>query len=177
MYKLWICEIWTKISRQNHFSMRTLIFPSGQSLSESMHYYQRDIFRLKHQQNLTHGVRRSNHGTRSLYKNIRYNICGIWISSVASVPSRNLNDVMRIVGQVDVMSSYIGVTSSRRYGELGVWNSRIKSCFLVVFVVFGLETLGQRLSLVCFCSLRNHTCVVLLFFSYGHLPIFGCSNA
>jgi hypothetical protein len=33
-----------------------------------------------------------------------YNICGIWISSVASVSLRNLNDVMHIVGQVDVMS-------------------------------------------------------------------------
>jgi hypothetical protein len=27
-YKLRICEIWKKISRQNHFSIRTLIFPS-----------------------------------------------------------------------------------------------------------------------------------------------------
>jgi hypothetical protein len=31
-------------------------------------------------------------------------------------------------------------------------------------MVFGLETLGQRPSLVCFCSLRNHTRVVLLLY-------------
>jgi hypothetical protein len=33
-YKLQICKIWTKISRQNHFSIRTLIFPS------IVHYHQ-----------------------------------------------------------------------------------------------------------------------------------------
>jgi hypothetical protein len=47
MYKLRIYEIWTKISRQNHFGIRTLIFLSMQSLSESVHYHQRDIFRKK----------------------------------------------------------------------------------------------------------------------------------
>jgi hypothetical protein len=46
-YKLRICEIVTKISRQNHFRIRTLIFPSVQSLSESVHNHQRDIFRRR----------------------------------------------------------------------------------------------------------------------------------
>jgi hypothetical protein len=46
-YKLRICEIWKKISRQNHFRIRTLIFPSVQNLSASVHYHQRDIFRKK----------------------------------------------------------------------------------------------------------------------------------
>jgi hypothetical protein len=45
--KLWICEIWEKISCQNHFRIRTLIFPSVQSLSESVHYHQCDIFSKK----------------------------------------------------------------------------------------------------------------------------------
>jgi hypothetical protein len=36
-----------KLSRQDNFSMRTLIFPSVQSLSDSVHYHQRDIFRKK----------------------------------------------------------------------------------------------------------------------------------
>jgi hypothetical protein len=44
-HKLRICEIWTKMSHQNH--LRTLIFPSGQSLSDSVHYHQCDIFREK----------------------------------------------------------------------------------------------------------------------------------
>jgi hypothetical protein len=36
-----------KISRQDHFSISTLIFPSGQRSSETMYYHQRDIFRKK----------------------------------------------------------------------------------------------------------------------------------
>jgi hypothetical protein len=36
-----------KIPRQNNFRIRTLIFPSMQSLSDSVHYHQRDIFRKK----------------------------------------------------------------------------------------------------------------------------------
>jgi hypothetical protein len=43
-YKLRICEIRTKISRQNHFWIRTLIFHSVQCLSDSVHYHQRDQF-------------------------------------------------------------------------------------------------------------------------------------
>jgi hypothetical protein len=87
-YNLRICEIWTKISRQNHFSIRTLIFPSRQSLSESVHYHQRDIFRKK--------LKKFDLWSPAIepwypgwYKNIRYNICGIRLSSVASVSSRH----------------------------------------------------------------------------------------
>jgi hypothetical protein len=46
-YKLRICQIWAKIPLQNHFRIRTLIFPSVQSSSDSVHYRQRDIFRKK----------------------------------------------------------------------------------------------------------------------------------
>jgi hypothetical protein len=70
---------------------------------KSVHHHQCDIFRKKLKK-LTRGVRQSSRGIRGWHKNIRYNICGIRISSVASVSLRNLNDVMRIVGQVDVMS-------------------------------------------------------------------------
>jgi hypothetical protein len=38
--KLRICEIWAKIPRQNHFKIRTLIFPSMQSSSDSVHHNQ-----------------------------------------------------------------------------------------------------------------------------------------
>jgi hypothetical protein len=84
-----------------------LIFPSGQRLSENVHYHQRDIFRKK------------------LTKFDPWYPGGIKISdTTCGIP---LNDVMRIAGQVEV-------TSSRRHGELGVWNSGINSCFSVVFV-------------------------------------------
>jgi hypothetical protein len=46
-YKLRICEIGAKIPRQNHFRIRTLIFPSVQCLSDSVHYHQRNKFRKK----------------------------------------------------------------------------------------------------------------------------------
>jgi hypothetical protein len=102
-YKLRICEIWTKISRQNHFSIRKLIFPSVQSLFESVHYHQCDIFHKK--------LTKFDPWSPAIepwypgwYKNIRYNIRVIRISSVASVLSGILNDVMRIIEQVDVMS-------------------------------------------------------------------------
>jgi hypothetical protein len=48
MDKLQICQIWAKIPHQNHFRIRTLIFPSVQSLSDRVHYHhQLDIFRKK----------------------------------------------------------------------------------------------------------------------------------
>jgi hypothetical protein len=53
---------------------------------------------------MTSGVRRSSRGIRGWNKNIRCNIFGIRISSVALVSSWILSDVQRIVGQVDVMS-------------------------------------------------------------------------
>jgi hypothetical protein len=40
-------KIRAKIPRQNHFRIRTLIFPSVQSLSDSVYYHQHDIFRKK----------------------------------------------------------------------------------------------------------------------------------
>jgi hypothetical protein len=46
-YKLRICEIRAKIPRLNHFRIRTLIFPSVKSLSDSVHYHKCDIFRKK----------------------------------------------------------------------------------------------------------------------------------
>jgi hypothetical protein len=64
-YKLRNCEIWAKIPRQNHFRIRTLIFSSMQSSSDSMHYHRCDIFRKKIL------------WYPGWYKNIRYNICGI----------------------------------------------------------------------------------------------------
>jgi hypothetical protein len=79
--------------------IRTLIFPSVQSLSDSVHYHQRDIFRKKQTK-----FDAWSPAIEPWYKNIRYNIRVIRISSVASVSSGILHDVMRIVGQVDVMS-------------------------------------------------------------------------
>jgi hypothetical protein len=70
------------------------------------------------------------------------------------------------------------------HGELGVWNSRIKSCFSVVGLwqlvvgswqlVVGRDGLwhgflGQRPSLMCFCSLRNHT-IVWFYYYIGDEP-------
>jgi hypothetical protein len=73
----------SKIPRQNHFRIRTLIFPSGQSLSNSVHYHQRDIFRKKLTK-FNPWSPASERGIRVWYKNIRYNIRVIRISSVAS---------------------------------------------------------------------------------------------
>jgi hypothetical protein len=70
-----------------------------QSLSDSVHYHQRNIFRQK--------LIKFDPWSPAIelwYKNIRYNICVIRISSVALVSSGILNDIMRIVGQVEVMS-------------------------------------------------------------------------
>jgi hypothetical protein len=72
-YKLRICEIWASIHSQNHFRhvrIRTLIFPSMQSLSDIMHYCQRDIFRKK----LTKFDPWCP-AIKSWYKNIRQHMC------------------------------------------------------------------------------------------------------
>jgi hypothetical protein len=77
-------------------ALHRLIFPSMQSLSKSVHYRHRDIFRKE--------LTKFDPWSPAIEPCIRYNICGMRISSVASVSSQNLNDVMRIVGQVDVIS-------------------------------------------------------------------------
>jgi hypothetical protein len=47
----------------------------------------------------------------------------------------------------------VGVKSSRRHGKIGVWNSRIKSCFLVVFVALD----KYKTTLVWFLREQKHT--------------------
>jgi hypothetical protein len=128
-YKLRICEIWTKLSHQNHFSIRTLIFPSGQSLSENVHYHQCDIFRKK--------LKKFDPWSPVIEQ--WYPRGGIKISDTTYVVygfpllrqyhRRISMTSCTLLDRSTWCHSYVGVMSSRRHGELGVWNSRTKLFF------------------------------------------------
>jgi hypothetical protein len=109
-YKLRICQIWTKISHQNHFSIHTLIFPWPVEFGDWAVV--------------------SGGGIK--ISDTTYVVCGFPLLRQCH---RGISMTLYVLlDRSTWCRCYVGVTSSRRHDELGVWNSRIKSCFSVVFV-------------------------------------------